>query len=361
MTTCTAPVALRDCLLVGDAVARLRELPDQCVQACVTSPPYFNLRDYGIDGQIGLEATPDEYVAQLVAVFREVGRVLKDNGVVWLNIGDSYWYPDKWGGGKTNTGKHTVAADGTVASFAVRKRKAKVEGLKAKDLIMIPARVAIALQADGWHLRDQVIWAKPNTMPGSQEDRCTMSYELVYLLAKQPTYYFDNDAIKTPPRESSLIRTAQDIQAQAGSHRANGGQKTNGTMKAVGVLADKQRGHSRKHAGFNEHWDHMERSEQCAAPVTMRNVWFIPTDCNKMAHFAMMPKELARRCILPASQPGDTILDPFMGGGTTGLMAARLGRHFIGIELNPGYAAAARERIIADQPLFNSCDLITAP
>lgn len=174
---------------------------------------------------------------------------------------------------------------------------------------MAPARVAIMLQEDGWCLRDRVIWAKPNGMPGSQQDRCTSSYEEIFMLTKSADYECDFDAIKTPPRESTLIRTAQDVQAQAGSHRANGGAKTNGPMKACGGVSDgdrrdNQRGHSRRHAGFNDRWDAMERREQQAKPAMMRNVWFVAPARYKDAHFAVMPEEIARRCILAGSQVG---------------------------------------------------------
>jgi DNA modification methylase len=211
--------------------------------------------------------------------------------------------------------------------------------------------LAFALRSDGWWLRQEVIWAKPNGMPGSQEDRCTSSHESVFQLTKSATYYSDFDAIKTPPRESTMVRMAQDIQAQAGSHRANGGEKTNGPMKAV-EKKDKQRGHSRVHAGFNERWDQMEREQQQSQPATMRDVWFISPASFEEAHFAVMPEELARRCILAGSKVGDTILDPFCGSGTTGVVALRYHRDFIGIELNPEYGEMAERRIGDEIPLF---------
>lgn len=321
-------------ILEGDCREQLRNLPERSVHCCVTSPPYFGLRDYGVDGQMGLEESPDQFSFSMAAVFREVRRALTDDGTLWLNLGDSYG--------------------------------------KAKQLLGIPWRVAFALQDDGWYLRDAITWAKPNCMPGSQNDRCTSSYEMVFQLSKSANYWSDFDAIKTPPKESSLVRTAQDVQAQAGSHRANGGEKTNGTMKAVGVLtgsphgrhslaenvppkqrrSDKQRGHSRRHDGFNDRWDAMEKAEQQARPATMRNVWFVPPHGYAGAHFAVMPEEIARRCILAGCPVGGTVLDPFFGAGTTGLVASRLGRNAIGVELNPAYATIARERINADAPLF---------
>lgn len=262
---------------------------------------------------MGMEETSEEYIHAMVVLFAEVKRVLKEDGTLWLNVGDSYD--------------------------------------KNKNLMLIPPRLAIALQASGWTLRQRIVWAKPNGMPSSVTDRCTSSHEDVYLLSKSENYFSDFDAIKTPPKESSLIRCAQDIQLQAGSHRANGGTKTNGTMKAVGVV-DKQRGHSRQHAGFNERWDAMSKEEQQSKPANMRDVWFIsPMPC-KEAHFATFPPELPRRCILAGSRPGDTVLDPFFGAGTTGLVADALQRDCIGIELNPAYAEIARKRIRGESTLF---------
>ncbi|MEJ0004403.1 MAG: site-specific DNA-methyltransferase [Pararobbsia sp.] len=248
--------------------------------------------------------------------------------------------------------------------------------MKPKDLIGIPWMLAFALRADGWYLRSPIVWAKPNGMPGSQQDRCTSSYEHVFLLSKQAQYFSDFDAIKTPPREASLVRLAQDVQAQRGSHRANGGEKTNGSMKAVGGAltgaphgrhslgdqvpalerrADKQRGHSRQHAGFNDRWDAMSKAKQQSQPVMMRDVWFVSPGGYDGAHFAVMPEEIAARCILAGSRPGDVVFDPFFGSGTTGQVAQRLGRHFIGCELNRDNDQLQRDRL--QQPGF---ELFTA-
>lgn len=336
-------------ILTGDCRDVLKTLPDASVQCAVTSPPYFGLRDYDVDGQIGLEPTPADFVGQMVAVFREVRRVLQDDGTLWLNLGDSYCSTDKWGGGG-NVGKNTVADDGSVPSWAVRKKREPMPGLKPKDLIGIPWAVAFALREDGWYLRDAIVWAKPNAMPGSQEDRCTSSYEMVFQFSKSRIYWSDFDAIKTPPRESSLVSTAQDLQAQAGSHRAHGGGKT---MKAVGVKADKQRGHGRRHDGFNDRWDAMEKAEQQAKPATMRNVWFVAPAQFSEAHYAVMPDEIARRCILAGCPKGGTVLDPFSGAGTTALVADRLGRNAIGIELNPTNVEMSRRRIADDAGMFS--------
>ena len=354
-------------ILEGDAGERLRTMESDSVNSFVSSPPYYGLRSYLPTAhplkqfELGLEETPDEYVAALAGVFREARRVLRSDGTFWLNLGDSYAGSGKGGNpiaGKqaTNKGSQSV---GTLYGTGMTAREAAVsnvtrktfDGIKAKDLIGIPWRAAFALQADGWYLRDAIVWAKPNGMPGSQEDRCTSSYEMIFLFSKSRTYWSDFDAIKTPPRESTMVRTAQDVQAQAGSHRANGGGKTNGPMKAVGGR-DKQRGHGRQHAGFNERWDAMERSQQQAQPATMRNVWFVPPANYAEAHFAVMPEEIARRCILAGCPQGGIVCDPYFGSGTVGLVADRLGRDCVGIELNPEYANLARDRIKGDSPLF---------
>lgn len=356
-------------ILLGDVRERLKELPDESVHCCVTSPPYFGLRDYGVDGQIGLEPTPDAFVAELAAVFDEVRRVLRKDGTLWLNLGDSYagsW--GNYGGSNRSAGKQRAIVSGSRVPNEAWDERTKFLppaargfaslGIKPKDIIGVPWMAAFALRSRGWFWRDAVVWAKPNAMPGSQQDRCTSSYEPVLFFSKEARYFSDFDAIKTPPRESTLIRTAQDIQAQAGSHRANGGAKTNGPMKAVGGLAkprrsDKQRGHSRQHAGFNDRWDARERTEQQARPAMMRNVWFVSPASYKEAHFAVMPEEVARRCVLAGSPEGGTVLDPFFGAGTTGVVCQKLNRNCIGIELNPKYVNIAEKRLGIAEDIFS--------
>jgi DNA modification methylase len=348
-------------ILQGDVLERLRDLPSESVHCVVTSPPYWGLRDYGTDGQIGLEKTPAEFIAKMVAVFREVRRVLRSDGTCWVNMGDSY--AGSWGnqGRKDERGSQRPingemmqpVHDGRYPANGSNTGKIpEGSGLKPKDLCGMPWRLAFALQDDGWWLRQDIIWAKPSGMPGSQVDRCTSSHEHIFLLAKSAAYWSDFDAIKTPPRESSLVRLAQDIQAQAGSHRANGGAKTNGTMKAVGKT-DKQRGHGRRHDGFNDRWDAMKKEEQQSQPAMMRDVWFVSPGGYGEAHFAVMPEEIAKRCILAGSPKDGTVLDPFNGSGTTGVVALRYHRNYIGIELNPEYVAMAENRIQQDNPMFN--------
>ncbi len=359
-------------IIQGDCRQVLAGLPAGRFQTCVTSPPYFGLRDYGVSGQIGLEPTPDAFIAEMVAVFREVRRVLRDDGTLWLNLGDSYagsWGAQSRGGAPSE--KSTLKGNGHLGGGPKIKALSAVQiaaspqletgtgslkrtpGYKAKDLMMIPARVALALQADGWWLRSEIIWAKPNPMPESVTDRPTSAHEKVFLFAKSERYFYDADAIREGMAESSIARLAQpNLENQAGSMRANGGAKTNGPMKAVAPKADKQRGHSRRHAGFNDRWDAMEKAEQTANGRNARNVWNIATRPFKEAHFATFPPELPERCIKAGSRPGDHVLDPFGGAGTTGLVADRLQRHATLIELNPEYAGIAERRIVGDAPLF---------
>lgn len=303
-------------LYLGDCIETMRRLPAGSVQTCVTSPPYFGLRDYGHDGQIGLEPTPDEFVAALVEVFREVRRVLRDDGTLWLNLGDSYARTGGTDRRVSDTAK-VGSTRNTLAQMSDRTSKAPV-GLKDKDLIGIPWRVAFALQADGWYLRQDIIWHKPNPMPESVTDRCTKAHEYIFLLSKSPRYYFDHEAIKEPVAASTVARLAQPtLAAQAGSDRVPG--KTNGNMKAVGD------GESRN----------------------KRSVWTVTTKPFKGAHFATFPPELIEPCILAGCPEGGTVLDPFGGAGTTGLVATQAGRDAVLCEINPEYVEMARARIDA--------------
>lgn len=318
-----------------DCLAGLRLLPDCSVNMCVTSPPYFGLRDYGVDGQIGLEDTPETFIARLVDVFREVRRVMKDDGTLWVNIGDSYANDGKWGG--ASSGKNIPSQHGFV------RRKVRT-GLKPKDLIGIPWMLAFALRADGWYLRQDIIWSKPNPMPESVQDRCTKAHEYIFMLSKSPRYYYDAQSIRTPAAQSSIARWNQDIESQKGSDRVPG--KANGTMKAVGApKPDKQRGHGRRHAGFNDRWDSMSAEEQRAGGANKRSVWQVATKPFSEAHFATFPEDLIVPCIKAGCPSNGLVLDPFMGAGTTALVARKLGRNYIGYELNPEYIAIAERRL----------------
>lgn len=328
-------------IINADVMEGLRQLPDESVHCVVTSPPYWGLRDYGVEGQIGLEATPFAFTDRMVEVFREVRRVLRADGTCWVNLGDSYQCAKGQSGG--------VDPKQPARRHGLRPNDKSIPGLKPKDLIGVPWRVAFALQSDGWWLRGDHVWAKPNGMPESTEDRPTRAHEYVFMLTRSPRYWYDSEAVRTAPKASTITRLAQDVDAQAGSDRANGGGKTNGPMKAVARRSDKQRGHTRRHAGFNDRWDAMERADQLAEGANLRSVWWVPPAQYSEAHFAVMPDRVAEICIRAGCPKGGTVLDPFGGAGTTGLVADRLQRNAILIELNPEYAAMAEKRVSADR------------
>jgi DNA modification methylase len=295
---------------VGDTLAILRSAPDACVQTVVTSPPYWGLRDYGQEAQIGLEPTPEDYVERIVEVFREVRRVLRDDGTVWLNLGDSY---SAQPGQRKSTDKagekqQTKRGSTEVGSHAV-------PGLKPKDLVGIPWRVAFALQADGWYLRSDIVWAKPNPMPESVTDRPTKAHEYVFLLSKSARYFYDAGAVKEqgtnrPPGNASHKHTTAYAEGDEFS-------RTKGGLLDIGAREQRN----------------------------LRTVWNIATKPFPGAHFATFPQQLVEPCVKAGSAEGDVILDPFAGSGTVGVVALRLGRRFIGIELNPEYAEMAEQRI----------------
>jgi DNA modification methylase len=307
-------------IFVGDCIESMRGLFDQSVHTCVTSPPYFGLRDYGHDGQIGLEPTPDAFVAKLVEVFREVRRVLRDDGTLWLNLGDSY---------NAHPGQRKTTDKGGDKQQSVRGAQdapsRSVEGCKPKDLIGIPWRVAFALQADGWYLRQDIIWHKPNPMPESVTDRCTKAHEYIFLLAKSPKYYYDADSIK-------------ELSVDQESHK---GRRKRNHQKFDGKYGSDTR------IGF-------EKLDGQKYPTrNRRSVWTVTTKPFKGAHFATFPPDLIEPCIKAGCPEGGTVLDPFGGSGTTGMVAQTWGRKFILCELNPGYAQMARDRIAAERGLFS--------
>jgi DNA modification methylase len=353
-------------ILTGDARQRLRDLDAESVHCCLTSPPYFGLRDYGtaqweggdgacehsvggqvqdskapgaivsgvrpgvdasrcrkcgarrVDQQIGLEATPDAYVAELVAVFRAVKRVLSDDGVVFLNLGDSYAATTKGSSGK---GEKQITNAGTILAD---RRGSVPLGLKPKDLIGIPWRVAFALQADGWYLRQDIIWQKPNPMPESVQDRCTKSHEYLFLLSKRDRYWYDADAISEVATSAERTRNGP----SSFRERPSNGVWENSPGAWMGISASGNR--------------------------NRRSVWTIATEPSSLAHFAMMPTALAELCIKAGCPSGGTVLDPFAGAGTTGLVADRLGRNAVLIELNPANAAMADQRLSGDAGMFAS-------
>ncbi|TFY86709.1 site-specific DNA-methyltransferase [Pseudomonas kairouanensis] len=305
-------------VLIGDCIESMRTLQDQSINTCVTSPPYFGLRDYGMAGQIGLEETPAEFVSRLVDVFREVKRVLRDDGTLWLNLGDSY----------CSTAPGTKNAPQSKGSAKNPEQWANARpktppGLKPKDLIGIPWLVAFALQADGWFLRQDIIWQKPNPMPESVTDRCTKSHEYIFLLSKSQRYHFDHVAIK---------------------EEAIGGQTGNATtFKREGSKREKSiPGHA-----YGTHRPDRKEAHYSGEKRNRRSVWSVATRPFKGAHFATFPTDLIRPCILAGAPVGGVVLDPFGGAGTTAVVAMQEGRKSILCELNPEYAAMAERRIAA--------------
>ena len=305
-------------LLQGHCLEVLRTLPTESVQTCITSPPYFGLRDYGCDGQIGLESTPDSFVASLVDVFAEVHRVLKSDGTLWLNLGDSY------NGAASNRTGQNGYKDGRT-NRDKRFSTGGIEGLKSKDLIGIPWRVAFALQSYGWYLRQDIIWHKPNPMPESVTDRCTKAHEYIFLLSKSDRYFYDNEAIKEPVSDVSIKRAEYGWNCDRPSTK-------NASMGGTGIHTEKMGTRFVNPSGRNK-----------------RSVWTVNTKPYKGAHFAVYPTELIRPCVLAGSRPGDVVLDPFNGSGTTGFVSMEERRKYIGIDINTEYLAIAEARIKSAQ------------
>lgn len=331
-------------IYTGDCLEVMRTLDDESVQTCVTSPPYFGLRDYGNARQIGMESTPAQFVGRLVEVFREVRRLLRDDGTLWLNLGDSY---ASTGGQAPQSGELLKGRRRQRENVCLPSRFSGGDA-KAKDLIGIPWMVAFALRDDGWYLRQDIIWHKPNPMPESVRDRCTKAHEYLFLLTKSPRYYFDAEAIAEPLAPSSIDRLSQpNLAEQAGSDRVPG--KKNGNMKAVGPrfggnkYGDDDRPESATKSG--KRWECPETGKR-----NKRSVWTIPTRPFREAHFATFPETLVEPCVMAGSRARDLVLDPFMGAGTTAVVASRLGRRYVGAELNPDYARIAEARIRSVQP-----------
>ncbi len=297
-------------IIQGDALEVLKTLDDESANCVITSPPYWGLRDYGVEGQFGLEKTPEEYVENLVSVFREVKRVLKKEGTVWLNLGDTY--TGSWG-----AMSHDIEKKGKRMGYTERPVMSRPQlGLKPKDLVGIPWRVAFALQADGWYLRQDIIWAKPNPMPESVTDRCTKSHEYIFLLTQNKKYYYDNEAIK----EKTLTNDS--------SNRDRDNSKLNNTPGRTRMAGLKTNSYELRNR---------------------RSVWTVTTKPFKEAHFAVFPEDLIVPMIKAGCPEGGTVLDPFIGSGTTAVVAKKLKRDWLGIELNPEYIKIAESRIAAQQ------------
>jgi len=315
----------------GDVINRLKDLPDRSIQCVVTSPPYWGLRDYGVSGQLGLESTPEEYVKNMVEVFREVKRVLKHDGTVWLNLGDSYASSIK-GDNRTREEKQKKSnlnknknPELDKSQYIKQGTYKVVHGLKPKDLVGIPWRVAFALQADGWYLRQDIIWHKPNPMPESVTDRCTKSHEYIFLLSKSAKYKFNQmlEDLKPSTFNDKRLFNGNYTEQRRDRNYPGNAQQGSGMLRPTDGQANK------------------------------RSVWRINTKPYKEAHFAVFPEELPTLCIKAGSEEGDVVLDPFFGSGTTGWVAQRLGRKWIGIELNAEYIKIAEKRF-AQKELFQN-------
>jgi DNA modification methylase len=350
-----------------DALEGLRQLDTESIHCCVTSPPYYNLRDYGVYptiwpevryspivgvqditvpewvGCLGLEPTIEMFVGHIVLIFREVKRVLRKDGTLWLNFGDSY--------ASSASNKHD---EKYIDPANPRKggHRCRTNELKPKNLLGIPWRIAFAMQADGWWLRSDIIWNKPSCLPESVRDRPTKCHEYIFLLAKSAKYYYDANVIKEPMAASSIIRLAQDIEGQTGSTRANGGAKTNGNMKAVQAKGNAKTfrggGKYTKGKSFDNNTVVQRESHGNIPNETglrnKRTVWTVPTAQFSDAHFSTFPSRLIRPAILAGCPAGGIVLDPFMGSGTTGMVAAQLQRNYIGFEMNPDYIRIADNR-----------------
>lgn len=333
-------------ILVGDALRRLKDLPDQSVHCMIGSPPYFGLRNYGVDGQMGLESTPIEFVAALVEVLREVRRVLRDDGTVWLNLGDSFSAHGSGAAGKEL--RHQ--GDGLKS----RKALLSAGGLAKKNLIGIPWRVALALQDDGWYLRSDIIWAKSNPMPESVTDRPTRSHEHIFLLSKSSKYYYDAEAVREPSAECSAARRGRaDLRQKEGWAEAHHGNPPLGLSGGRGG-ANAFRGQGSNRDGENGPANRVGRPMKDIGVGETRNrrdVWTVATRPFRGAHFAVFPTSLIEPCVLAGCPVGGVVLDPFMGAGTTALVAQLHGRNYIGIELNPAYVEMANKRIASAKEL----------
>lgn len=338
-------------IIVADVLDGLASLEPDSVDCVVTSPPYWGLRDYDVEGQLGLEPTLGEHLATMVNVMDAVRRVLKPTGTLWLNYGDCYATSPNG-----RSAADTKAAGNDDRTFRGKPFSTIGGVLKPKDLCMAPNRLAIALQEAGWWVRSEIIWAKPNPMPESIKDRPATSHEKIFLLSKSARYFYDADAVRVERSSAGDYKVPDGWDTAPGGH---GSFHRQGREKGAPAKRDKRRGHVRRHAGFNDRWDQMSREEQQAGGRNLRNwepapvdVWNIATRPFKGAHFATFPPALAERAIKAGCPEGGLVLDPFGGSGTTAMVADALQRDAILIEINPKYAEMARRRIAAASPLL---------
>lgn len=352
-----------------DCLEGLKLLPDECVNTCVTSPPYWGLRDYGVAGQLGLEKTPEEFISKLVVIFREIKRVLKKDGTLWVNIGDSYMASKT---GSQGNGKSTLLGGKETQIQAGKRISKKHESIKQKDLVGIPWMLAFALRADGWYLRQDIIWHKPNPMPESVTDRCTKSHEYIFLLSKSKTYYFDHKSIMV--QAINLEDDARRLRQSSSNHKSaptelknglrpkswNGSsfdtgktglmKETNGFLRKSGNKQRKSGAERGCPAGNSSNVNGSVPWEGNLA--NKRSVWSVTTKPFKESHFATFPPELIIDCIKAGSPIDGLVLDPFMGAGTTALVSQKLNRNYVGFELNPDYIKIAEKRLKSDLGMF---------
>lgn len=347
----------------------MAKMPDGFIDCCVTSPPYWGLRDYGVKGQIGLEETPAEFVAKLVEIFTEVRRVLKPDGSLWMNLGDSYFNSQNnnrngIGSDSLDGPERTHVARGG-GEYKTQKRNSGEWNLKPKDLCGMPWRVAFALQEAGWYLRQDIIWHKPNPMPESVRDRCTKSHEYIFLLTKSGKYFYDVDAIRQPHAEKTKTTWGTSFGSGKDYGDGTGLVAAENWANSVSVHRPKMKmpdgwdtgagGHGSYHRDGREKGSYREIDPEDLVGVNKRSVWTVATQSFPEAHFATFPEKLIEPCILAGSRPGGIIYDPFSGAGTTALVAHKLGRNWIGSELNPEYVEIANKRLepyLAQENLF---------
>jgi DNA modification methylase len=319
----------------GDCRAVMAAMEPESVHCVVTSPPYWGLRDYGTDGQLGLEPSPEAYVENMVAVFREVRRVLRADGTLWLNLGDSYAAGGGSGEQRLDQLGERLGTGGGKKHSSRPSGRAPLGGLKPKDLVGIPWRVAFALQADGWYLRSDIIWSKPNPMPESVTDRPTKAHEYLFLLSKSARYYFDADAVAEPAEYAGRNGAQHSPYGQGFTRRSN----KQAEMASTGSASTK-----RRMSGFNDRWDASEDAGTAPLSRNIRSVWTIATQPYPGAHFATFPSKLVEPCVKAGSPSGGAVLDPFAGSGTTGMVAQALGRRAVLIDLNGDYLVQAMRR-----------------
>jgi len=326
-----------------DCMEGLKQLPDNSVDCCITSPPYYGLRDYGVKGQIGLEETPEAYIQKMVEIFSEVYRVLKKTGTLWLNIGDSYWGGKGYSGSSAGIYQYQRRKEGKSITPAcsnfggkntIRPTDRKHQFIKAKDLIGIPWALAFALRNNGWYLRQDIIWHKPNPMPESVTDRCTKSHEYIFLLTKSAKYYFDADSIKEPQSPNTHRRYSKDVE-----------RGINDVPAAAETSKEKNR------PGYKDFRKYTPKTF-LEDGRNKRSVWTVCTQAEKEAHFACFPQKLIVDCVKAGCPESGVILDPFMGSGTTAAVAKKFNRNYIGFELNPDYIKIANKKLNRELGIF---------